>query len=92
MQAAHRGRRIRALAAIGSQGSWIRILSKGCLISWDSARRKGGILDNFPSDVDPDPIGSAFIWVHGSGSRGIKLSEKQSLFLPIFFLVGNYIF
>ena len=24
------------------------------------------------SDVDPDPVGSAFIWVCRSGSRGIK--------------------
>ena len=34
-----------------------------------------------PSDMDPDPVGSAFIWVRGSGSgsRGIKLREKQSL-------------
>ena len=39
---------------------------------------------------DPDPVGSAFIWIRGS--RGIKLREKKSLtnkFL-IFFL--NYIF
>ena len=34
-----------------------------------------------PSYVDLDPVGSAFIWVHGSGfeSKGIKLLEKQSL-------------
>ena len=24
------------------------------------------------SDVDPEPVGAAFIWVLGSGSRGIK--------------------
>ena len=24
------------------------------------------------SDVDPDPVGFTFIWVIGSGSRGIK--------------------
>ena len=28
---------------------------------------------------DLDPVGSAFYWVHGSGSRGIKLREEQSL-------------
>ena len=46
------------------------------------------------SDVDPDPVGSAFIWVRGSGSRGIKLREKQTLtnnFLKVFF-VGNIFF
>ena len=26
----------------------------------------------FCSDVEPDPVGSGFIWVRGSGSRGIK--------------------
>ena len=31
------------------------------------------------SDVDPDTVGSAFIWVRGSRSRGIKLTKKQSL-------------
>ena len=37
------------------------------------------------SDVDPDPVGSAFIWVRGS--RGIKLREKQSLIKKkLFFL------
>ena len=32
-------------------------------------------------DMDPNPVGSAFILVHGSGSRsrGKKLREKQSL-------------
>ena len=29
---------------------------------------------NWNSDMDPDPVGSAFIWV-----RGIKLREKQRL-------------
>ena len=33
--------------------------------------------------MDPDPVGSGFIWVRGSGSRGIKSliksREKQSL-------------
>ena len=29
--------------------------------------------------MDPDLVRSTFIWVRGSGSRGIKLSEKQSL-------------
>ena len=24
------------------------------------------------SDVDPDPVGSVFIWVRGSGSRAVK--------------------
>ena len=28
---------------------------------------------------DVDPVGSVFNWVRGSGSRGIKLREKQSL-------------
>ena len=28
-------------------------------------------------DVDPDPVGSTFIWVRGFGSRGVK-REKQS--------------
>ena len=39
------------------------------------------------SDVDPDPVGSAFIWVSGSGfgSRGITLSEMQSLTNKLFF-------
>ena len=32
-----------------------------------------------PSDVDPYLVGSAFIWVRGSGFRGIKIKEKQSL-------------
>ena len=31
------------------------------------------------NDVDPDPVGSAFIWACGSGSRGIKWRKKQSL-------------
>ena len=47
-------------------------------------------------DVDPDPVGSAFIRVRGSRSesRGIKLREKQSLTKRnlIFLFVGNYIF
>ena len=25
-----------------------------------------------------DPVGSAYIWVRGSGSRGVKSREKQS--------------
>ena len=29
------------------------------------------------SDVDPDPVGSEFIWVRGSGSRGIKAEFNQ---------------
>ena len=37
------------------------------------------------SDVDPD--GSAFIWVSGSGSRGIKWREKQSLT----FIIKSYL-
>ena len=28
---------------------------------------------------DVDPVGSAFIWVIGSGSRGIKRRKKLSL-------------
>ena len=31
------------------------------------------------SDVNPDPVGSAFNLVRESGSRGIKLKEKHSL-------------
>ena len=45
---------------------------------------------------DVEPVGSAFIWVRGSGSgsRGIKLREEQSLTnkLLCFFFVENYIF
>ena len=37
------------------------------------------------SDVDLDPIGSAFIWVCGSGSRRIKLREKQSSTNKVFY-------
>ena len=41
------------------------------------------------SDVGPDPVGSRFIWVRVSGSRGIKSlikwSEKQSLTMKPFF-------
>ena len=35
------------------------------------------------SDVDPDPVGSAFIWIRGSGSgsTGIKPSLTKSIFL-----------
>ena len=44
------------------------------------------------SDVDPDPVGSAFIWVRGSGSRGIKLRKKQSLTKKMSFFVRNSIF
>ena len=40
------------------------------------------------SDVDHDPVGSAFNWVRGSGRiQGYKLREKQSLtntFLSVF--------
>ena len=45
------------------------------------------------NDVDSDPVGSAFIWVPGSGSKGMKLREKQSLTKKIwgFFWGGNYI-
>ena len=48
--------------------------------------------------MDPDPVGSGFIWVRGSGSgsRGmkslIKLREKQSLTNKNLFFAGNYIF
>ena len=41
------------------------------------------------NDVDPDPVGSAFIWVRGSGtgSRGLKWMEKQSLTNIVFFFL-----
>ncbi len=29
------------------------------------------------SDLDPDPVGSAFIWVRESGSRGYEIKEKS---------------
>ena len=39
------------------------------------------------SDVDPDPVGSEFIWVRGSGSgpRVIKCRVKQSSTNKVFF-------
>ena len=30
--------------------------------------------------MDPEPVGSAFIWVRGFGSRGIKCRETYSIF------------
>ena len=46
-----------------------------------------GIFSPVPSDVDPDPVGTAFIWVpgSGSGSRGIKWRKSKNL-SSIFFL------
>ena len=47
-------------------------------------RQRFSLCDGF-SDVDPgpdlrsDPVESAFIWVSGSISRGIKCRENQSL-------------
>ena len=41
-------------------------------------------MSSLASDLDPDPVGSAFIWVCGSGSRGIKLREKAEFNQQIF--------
>ena len=30
-------------------------------------------------DVDPDPVGCAFIWVRGTGSSGYKIKEKSKV-------------
>ena len=57
---------------------------------------------NKSSDVDPDPVGSALIWVRGSGSafrmririqRTYKIRGKAEFNQQIycFFFVGNYI-
>ena len=35
--------------------------------------------------VDPDPVGSAFILVRGSGSKGIKWREEFSQQIVVFF-------
>ena len=35
-----------------------------------------GVREDSTSEVDPDPVGSGFIWVRGSGSRGIKSLGK----------------
>ena len=32
------------------------------------------------SDVDPDPVGSAFSWVHGFGSRCIKQRLTKKIY------------
>ena len=45
------------------------------------------------SDVYPDPVGSAFVWVRGSGSRGIQLRKILSLTNKIrcLFFAGNFL-
>ena len=40
--------------------------------------RCAALLDHLLYSSDVDPVGSEFIWVRGSGSRGIKWREKQS--------------
>ena len=46
---------------------------------WPMAIVSQSISSELFSDLDPDQVGSAFIWVRGSGSGCIKWREKQSL-------------
>ena len=41
------------------------------------------------SDVDPDPVGSTFISVCGSGSRGIKWRKNKKLTIVFFYFRRN---
>ena len=48
----------------------LRSAPKGLKSKTENLRKKGKYVKT--SDVDPDQIGSAYIWIRGSESRGIK--------------------
>ena len=61
----------------GKLGKKVAKASKTLLfVRWGKKIHRLVEMQNIPlkstSDVDPDPVGSAFILVRGSGSRGIK--------------------